>query len=496
MTNLRKNHFLKKLKDLRENYWIWVNKIEEEHKKGEEKRKRSFGETPPAQDSSKHILNILTDECIQKILSHFECPLDFFNAAETCTRFQNNAKICFPSEFNSFAITIEEDEEESGVFPLHSVPKYLATFGYLINYILWSNRIEIRALDDGFFRIIAESCGRSLTKFEIFGEHELEFNTSPPFYVLEELRVRSSSIIKFDFSPFTALKTLLLSNVKIKHFEIPNNELPTLESILVDSVEGLTDELLIRLLECVPQLKVLHVHYCMSISTSIFQNVEQRIPNLEELDIISGRVENAQDILELGKLEKLKYLRLNFNKISTVQLVDLLAEREVPIEELSLAIPSLSESLYRFSKLKFFRYHIPIDTAPELLTKIPTLEQITIRLKPDSTASDIIEFIEYAFNYKIKNIKFIAKKISIDMESYLRILALSKNRIQLWLSIEENLADLNDDVVEANREFIHIYDTKKENDPEYWFKREIAALKVCQQEVKDRYCIYDVPDFI
>lgn len=45
----------------------------------------------PAQDSLKHLLNILNDDCIQEILRKLTNASDFLNAAKTCQRFQVNA---------------------------------------------------------------------------------------------------------------------------------------------------------------------------------------------------------------------------------------------------------------------------------------------------------------------------------------------------------------------------------------------------------------------
>lgn len=153
MDNLETVNFRKKSQELYENYTLWVNRVKEQRQKYDAEYRRNFEEIPPAQDSTKHILNVLTDECIQKVLCHLDSYRDFFNAAETCTRFQNNAKICFPSKFSSFAITVT-NKPDGHILPFHCVPKYLSIFGHLINFILWSNRRAVRALDDKYFQMM------------------------------------------------------------------------------------------------------------------------------------------------------------------------------------------------------------------------------------------------------------------------------------------------------------------------------------------------------
>lgn len=49
-----------------------------------------------AKDSSKNILNILNNDCLQAILQKLDNVSDFYSAANVCVRFQQNAIECFP----------------------------------------------------------------------------------------------------------------------------------------------------------------------------------------------------------------------------------------------------------------------------------------------------------------------------------------------------------------------------------------------------------------
>lgn len=69
-------------------------------------------DTPPAQDSPNHILNALSDYCIQLILRRLDDKEDFWSVAEVCKRFRANAISCYPTEFR--CITISADFPEEG----------------------------------------------------------------------------------------------------------------------------------------------------------------------------------------------------------------------------------------------------------------------------------------------------------------------------------------------------------------------------------------------
>lgn len=56
-------------------------------------------ETAPLQDPPENVLNILNDYCIRGILRQKKHLRDLLCAAETCKRFQTNAKECFRSKY-------------------------------------------------------------------------------------------------------------------------------------------------------------------------------------------------------------------------------------------------------------------------------------------------------------------------------------------------------------------------------------------------------------
>lgn len=91
---------------------------------------------PPAQDSPKNIINILDDDCLQAVLLKLEDVYDFFRAAEVCTRFQNNAKQCFPFKSILFTHELGLDRWKSYDVVLHDdADKLLSLFGAKIQSI-------------------------------------------------------------------------------------------------------------------------------------------------------------------------------------------------------------------------------------------------------------------------------------------------------------------------------------------------------------------------
>lgn len=58
-------------------------------------------ETPPEQDSPKHILNTLCTDCIEEIFRKIPNVNDLLQAAQVCQRFQQSAKAVFQSKFQS-----------------------------------------------------------------------------------------------------------------------------------------------------------------------------------------------------------------------------------------------------------------------------------------------------------------------------------------------------------------------------------------------------------
>lgn len=63
---------------------------------------------PPPQNSPNHILDALSDKCIQRILSYLIRDIrDFYSAAKVCRKFQDNAKECYPSIYTDFHLGLD-----------------------------------------------------------------------------------------------------------------------------------------------------------------------------------------------------------------------------------------------------------------------------------------------------------------------------------------------------------------------------------------------------
>lgn len=112
----------------------------------------------PAQDSPKHILNALNDDCIQEILRKLTDPIDFLSAAETCRDFQVNALQCYPRNFKELSLSLENKSVgRYTAFPLKHASNFLKNFGHLILYMELISDFE-----DGTIDMISKICGETL----------------------------------------------------------------------------------------------------------------------------------------------------------------------------------------------------------------------------------------------------------------------------------------------------------------------------------------------
>lgn len=122
----------------------------------------------PAQDSPKHILNALNDDCIQEILRKLANATDFLSAAETCQQFQNNALQCYPPEFENLPFS---SENKSNNLPMGLASNYLQIFGHLISELK-----PVNDFDETILNMIANCCGETLSELDIKGNEDTVMN--------------------------------------------------------------------------------------------------------------------------------------------------------------------------------------------------------------------------------------------------------------------------------------------------------------------------------
>lgn len=410
---------------------------------------------PAEQDSPKHILNALNNFCIRKIFSQIEDVRDYLSAAETCTRFQANAKECFPSTFKTVAFC-DDDAFARNKISFGRAKSFLNIFGHSIKSLTF-----VRSKDqinyNEIFNAIADSCGNTLIELKIH-EQILDFNTRSKFKVLEKLELDSSSFHNFHTIP--SLKTLrILSNNKpipmtdwyVRHF-------PRLEEINFHFLNQLTDTMIIDFIAHNPQLQSIDVNYCHNVSTAIFKNIDKNLPNLERLRFLTwlSSVYFDENMIQLTRLRKLRYLGIEAS-VSAGALMNSLARNDVPIEELSIEIDS--ESLIDAPPLKRLKRVDLLCVSDEILIDFvkrhPNLEKVNVSKTTRVTIHGVKKVLECATH--LVSASFYIKELHIDLECYKQLLTLVKGRVNVFIFGISGCINVPKDMLAANKEWLKIH---------------------------------------
>lgn len=334
---------------------------------------------PPAQDSPNHILNALNNQCLQECFRRLSTHRDFLNVANVCQRFRENARACFPPT----NITIEpfrlrlhfrkaDRQQKHWTLDSNMSSKYLGIFLYIFGDLiksveldgLWSDTI-CPTFDDHFAKIV-QHCAKTLKTLSFYIFKPI-VNIEKTFEMLEILKIHYCSIIYIE--PLPCLKVLdiryIFERSSTHYFSLDRifkQNYPQLKVLVLDDVFPLNDKLLIDFMTINPHLSTLHVSYCDSITTSILNGINARLPNLEHLTLVFNEsvlaTETVNDYwMQIGNVCNLKTLRSNVDQIvSTKSVIDLLLENNLPLEKLYVqhAYKSIENDLAKFKNLKIF----------------------------------------------------------------------------------------------------------------------------------------------
>lgn len=187
---------------------------------------------PPPQDSPKNIINILNNDCLQAILLEIKDVHDFYRAAKVCTRFQNNAKECFPFKKLRIAYTLEPRGRIHDIVLFDDADAFLSVFGSEIKFLecdfLHHNPNYVHYYDNKI-ETMAKYCGNTLVELQITRG---EFKKFRPFQMLKKLKLINGSIHNFDpVVAFPELKNLHLDYVKINNMDWIAHKFSNLECI-------------------------------------------------------------------------------------------------------------------------------------------------------------------------------------------------------------------------------------------------------------------------
>lgn len=398
----------------------------------------------PAQDSPRHILNILNDDCIEAILRRLEKLEDLSSAAGTCVRFQECAKQCFRPKYKRIDINFLQSNlitsASSFVYdmiPLNRVSTFLSVFGDLIDDIRWESTHN-RNLNDEIFQHIAKFCGKTLKKLMIINYHRASFNSQARFQNLEKLTLKNAAPICFDLeTPIKYLNINWARSIKRRPWFIRHFPHLTYWDSWVDK---LTNAMLSEFLSLNPQLQVLRLR-SSRLTPSILKDIVTHAKDLENLSISCYNFRDFpsdvidENLVYLSELRKLWSFRMD-GYVSLEPLINMFVKNNIPIWSLGV---DMTSSITRSNPLRLrtlkrlclgWKDRISEQFIIDLVKEQTSLESITISDKGSITMWGIWKILEYGKN--LTELRFYTSNApSIDLEQYNRILALAKNRVKV-----------------------------------------------------------------
>lgn len=419
-------------------------------------------DVPPAQDSPKHILNVLNNDCIGEILRRLPTLKDFVIASEVCIRFRDSAQASFPPKHKD--VDINRRPLNSNYQSTERVPALLINFGHLIQSIDWKPSSD-RHLNNQLFEMMGKYCGKTL-KTLIITLNIVNFNKRTKFEALTRFELYKASTKNFRLnSPLKILKIGPLDSMKEQPWFI--RTFPHLESVEFFNVKKLTDELLIQFISQNSQLKKLTVHGCKLLSPSILKLVGDLLPNLEDLHIDhcptiyrSYTMHEVNDnMMHMTKLRKLQSLKFDW-PYQLEKLLNMFVENDISIESLSMA-PTFPNSIENWPTLKTLK-HLELDEgfSDEMLINLvrcqPSLETITLWFCSNEEILSwygLKKLLEYGKH--LHYIKIFTFNYDMDFETYTSILDLAMNRVKVYI---ETFGTINvpNDILEKNRKWLDI----------------------------------------
>lgn len=384
----------------------------------------------PDQNSPQHILNSLDDFCIQTIFRNLTDLSDFVNASEACTRFQENAKQCFPLMFKTIdmadtsAYFSKRQSVSCWCTPLDKVLNKLSleqqlsllqNFGHLIYGIryrlCWGEFYGVKNAenDNHLFKSIIEFCGQTLI--------ELTVKTQSCYTILPLLPIDCFE------SQFPALKRIDLSSVKVLNLRLSS----TLQDLRLCRINAKTFKTCIR-----PYPKLIKFEFHPSQYDDI-ERVEHHF--LRFLDV------NPQ-IIQL-KVNKLLVSLMNIHtRIPNLE--------RLVCEEFEGDLIAKT-----FKNLKYFTADVITDrNLIWLVTYIPTLESITVDSCDELSAEGIGIALQLAVNLKQLHLN----DMCLEEEQYHSILISNKRRNKPCVVRVSDIEpfDISEDIVDENSKWIQI----------------------------------------
>lgn len=475
---------------------------------------------PPAQDSPKHILNMLDDDCICEILRRVKNIEDYLSMAEVCQRFQQCAKSCFRLNYdlnktennipqlNKKGIKLNLMATKKSCddrVPLKRAKIFLNIFGSMVEALSFKSTLN-RKRDDDLFTAISIYCGKSLKKIRIF-DYNPNFEHTH-FEILEGILFQNSSPYNFKYysqlnalqitkskswfkQTLSYLQNSVMNNIRygsrlkifIKSKPKPVKDgmwymrkMPKLETFyLTDDSSTMNVSSFVEFLALNPQLKSL-VSKSDQLATPILLTIGNHSFNLVEFDIRNWNGSyklpklTNQILNNLCALKNLTRFGMNLNCIvSFEKLINKFAENEVPIRELLINFEFgrqtyiyYSENLMTLKTLKHIYFtrisnDFPISIS-EMLINLATVQHSLQTLYIYSNQVLSISDIKMilAVGKHISKLDFFIAELVVDLERYESVLNLVKNRVRVIVKTYRKTKNIPDSILEANRDWLNI----------------------------------------
>lgn len=254
------------------------------------------------------------------------------------------------------------------------------------------------------------------------------------------------------------LKVLKLELVKIIGFDSLEQMIPKLEELELISVKGFTDEMLIDILNGNPQLKSLRIEDCHRVSSSILQDIGKRIPNLKSLNVaFLCSLENIEDMLYISELRLLNRLILKNTTFSIKPLINALAKNEVPIKEFRFEgyANGLAESIVKLNKIENLHIgNISERLLIHLVKELKNLEKLRVACN-DITPWGLLKILEHGKRLT-DLLVIVAFEMEINLDIFNSILSFAKDRIHVRLMIRSKKIKEKLNFLNTNRKWLNI----------------------------------------
>lgn len=424
---------------------------------------------PPDQDSDS--LDVLIDDCLQKVFT-FLTVNDLANVAQTCVRFNQQAKQTFASKFKHFVLSTKR--------------KFLADRSHLFmdfGSLLQSLEISDCRLDESLLKIISRECVqlKALSLRNISGDWEDWIVEPWPFTKLEEIKMENINTFNGDYlddlwcpiwKHCLALKKLHLKDCCLVYGQI-NQKFPKLEEVYISESSFKKGDLksFIMMNDTVLKLSIEKLNRRFR-SSIVLDTIGETMKNLQFLEF-HPKIDDLEDFdtyaQQLTNLSSLTVLKLNFNGLSIAPLTQALASKQIPIEHFAIRSGKIDEngikSVTQLERLTVLELYKASNLTNEHLIAIakglPKIREF--HLQGGGSNLNIIgckKMLAHAKQLSLLTLKSIYT-IEIDDDDYKAILKSVLNRPErVRLSIEirsnGNKVRVCDKVLQENRDTFYI----------------------------------------